>query len=186
MRSRRALGVPYRLRKLELTHPAPSSIAEHERVFECPVRFGAAACRMVIDRAVWETPTANLNPPVFEVLRDHASLLLERLPQAGGHGSVVRAAIRRELRGGDPSLEHVAKQLAMSPRTLQRRLRDLGESYADLLDEVRHAAATVYLDDREIALSEVAYLLGFSEQSSFTRAFKRWTGVTPSEYRGRR
>jgi AraC-like DNA-binding protein len=186
VRTRRALGIDYPLRALELTHPAPASTAEYERVFGCPVRFGAGACRMVIDRKVWDTPAARANTQLFEVLKDHASLLIERLPAAGGAGKAVRAAIRRELHGGDPSLERVARQLAMSPRTLQRKLSEIGETYADVLDEMRHGIAATYLDDREIALSEVAYLLGFAEQSSFTRAFKRWTGMTPSEYRARR
>ena len=71
------------------------------------------------------------------------------------------------------------------PRTLQRRLREHGLSYADLLDTTRASAAKTYLGDREISVAEVAYLLGFAEQSSFTHAFKRWTGKAPNEFRKR-
>jgi AraC-like DNA-binding protein len=71
----------------------------------------------------------------------------------------------------------------MSPRTLQRRLRDHGLCYADLLDSTRASAAKNYLSDRGISVAEVAYLLGFSEQSSFNHAFKRWTGQAPNEFR---
>jgi len=185
VRSRRVMGVDWPLRSLEFAHPAPASTAEHERIFQCPVLFAAPACRMTIDSLVWEMPTAHVDGVVFEVSQEHASLLVEKLPAAGRLGRAVRAAIRRELRGGDPGLDHVAKQLGMSPRTLQRRLGEAGEGYATVLDEMRTETAKAYLEDREIALSEIAYLLGFAEQSSFTRAFRRWTGVSPSEYRAR-
>jgi AraC-like DNA-binding protein len=183
LRTRDAGRTDYALRCVELTHPAPASSREHERVFGCPVRFGAAACRMTIDRAVWDTPLVAAEPSLYELLDDHAATLLGRLPAAPGITAQLRRAIAGELRGGDPSLERVARTLAMSTRTLQRRLGELGVSFADLVDEVRHAVAASYLADRAIAIGEVAYLLGFAEQSSFTRAFKRWTGQTPSDYR---
>ncbi|MBC7977437.1 MAG: helix-turn-helix transcriptional regulator [Myxococcales bacterium] len=121
--------------------------------------------------------------PLHEVLDQHARLLLERLPAADGLIADVRRAITGELRGGDPSLRRIAKMLVTSPRTLQRRLHELGAVYGDLVDDLRRAAALSYLADRELALGEIAYLLGFGEQSSFTRAFKRWTGRTPVEHR---
>ena len=95
----------------------------------------------------------------------------------------VRSIIASEFRGGDPSLEHVAEQLAMTPRTLQRKLHEIGTSHNELLDQMRRQLAMRYLREREMAICEVAYLLGFSESSSFHRAFKRWTGVTPKEFR---
>ena len=79
--------------------------------------------------------------------------------------------------------ERVAAALAMSPRTLQRRLREEGTSYADLLDRFRHRMAVALLEDREIAIYEVAYLLGYAEPSTFYRAFRRWTGSSPREHR---
>jgi AraC-like DNA-binding protein len=95
----------------------------------------------------------------------------------------VRDAIAAELRGGSPRLESIARRLAMSPRTLQRRLADEGRLFNDVLDEMRVRAAKAYLARRDVAGAEVAYLLGFAEQSSFTHAFRRWTGQTPTEYR---
>ena len=84
---------------------------------------------------------------------------------------------------GSPRLESIARTLAMSPRTLQRRLADDGVVFNDVLDEMRLRAAKRYLAKRDVAGAEVAYLLGFAEQSSFNHAFKRWTGQTPTEYR---
>jgi AraC-like DNA-binding protein len=95
----------------------------------------------------------------------------------------VRATIRRELAGGDPSLDQVARELGTSRRSLQRRLADENLTYAQVLDDVRSTMARAYLAQRELSIAEVGYLLGFSEQSSFTRAFRRWTGVSPAEFR---
>ena len=183
LRTRLAGGVAFPLRAVEFTHPAPPSSVEHERVFGCPVRFSAEACRMIIARDVWEMALPRADHGLFDLLNQHARLLIERLPAEAGLTTDVRTAIAKELRGGDTSLDHVAKKLCMSGRTLQRRLEALGVAYSELVDEMRREVSTSYLADREIALCEVAYLLGFSEQSSFTRAFKRWTGQTPSEYR---
>ncbi len=91
--------------------------------------------------------------------------------------------IGERLRGGDSSLESVARELGTSVRSLQRHLRDIGYSYSTLADEVRAATARLYLEQPDIAIAEVAYLLGFSDQSTFNRAFKRWTGHTPARTR---
>ena len=176
---------PYRLRRVEFTHPRPESIKEHERIFGCPVRFGSQACRLVLSRAAWETPGAGADPALFDVLDAHARILLARLPNDTSLAGRVREAIGAELCGGDPSLAAIARVLGLSPRTLQRRLEDEGAVFNDLLDAQRHAAARSYLDQRDIAAAEVAYLLGFSSASAFTRAFKRWSGMTPLEYRRR-
>lgn len=183
LRTRDAAGVPFPLLGVELSHAAPPKTSEHERVFGCPVRFDQPRCRMIVARSVWDMPTASAEPLLFQVLDEHASLLLERVPSRTGFAADVRAAIARELSGGDAGLDNVARQLAMSPRTLQRRLGELEVSYSDLVDETRRGLCMTYLSDSDVSLGEVAYLLGFSGQSSFTRAFKRWTGNTPTEYR---
>ena len=183
LRTRTATGVDYPLRQVEIAHPAPERTSEQERIFGCPVRYGTPASCMTLDRVVWDLPVTRADHSLFKVLDEHAQLLLERLPKSTGEVGRVRAAIGAELRGGDPSLEHVAKGLGMSPRTVQRRLKEEGTSYNDLLDEMRGETAKTYLGQRDVALSEVAYLLGFAEQSSFSRAFKRWTGQSPGEYR---
>jgi AraC-like DNA-binding protein len=95
----------------------------------------------------------------------------------------VREAIDAELRGGQPKLESIARRLGMSARTLQRRLRDHNVVFNDVLDELRFRAAKSYLAQEDVAGTEVAYLLRFAEQSSLNRAFKRWSGQTPMEYR---
>jgi len=183
LRTRIATNQRFPLMRVEFSHPRPEDIREHERIFECPVRFGADACRLVIAREVWDTPRTGGNPDLFAVLDSHARMLLHRIPNRPGIVDRVRAAIEAELRGGNPKLESIAKQLAMSPRTLQRRLREEGVVFNDMLDSLRFQAAKSYLAQRDVAGTEVAYLLGFAELSSFHRAFRRWSGRTPTEYR---
>ena len=122
---------------------------------------------------------------MLRVLIDHADLLLERLPRGPDLVERTRRAIGGRLRGGDPSLESVARELGMSERSLQRHLRELGYTYNALADEVREATARLYLEQPDLALAEVGYLLGFADQSTFHRAFKRWTGCTPRQARTR-
>jgi len=180
---RAATGVSFPLRRVTFVHRAPPDVSEHERVFGCPVQFEAEHNRLYIDGEVWRTRTTGAHPGVLKVLAEHADLLVEKLPRAPDLVERTRRAIGERLRGGDSSLESVARGLAMSARSLQRHLRGLGYSYNELADEVRAATARLYLDQPDIAIAEVAYLLGFADQSTFNRAFKRWTGVTPAQAR---
>ena len=102
---------------------------------------------------------------------------------------VVSAQIARfiteELQGGDASLAKIARRVAMSPRTLQRRLELEGTSFAEVLDQTRRHCAQLYVKEPNLAMTEIAYLLGFSEPSAFTRAFQRWYGVAPTQFRSK-
>ena len=180
---RAATGVAFPLRRVTFTHRLPPDVSEHERIFGCPVRFEAEHNRLYLDRAAWETPTSGAHSGVLAVLIEHADLLLSRLPRGPDLIERTRRAIGGRLRGGDPSLESVARELGMSERSLQRHLRELGYTYNALADEVREATARLYLEQPDIALAEIAYLLGFADQSTFNRAFKRWTGCTPKQAR---
>lgn len=183
LRVREATGVRFPLQAIDIGFPAPASAAEHERIFGCPVRFATATSALRVARDVWDTPSTRADPDLFGVLADHARILGEKVPTEAPEVTDVRRAIVAQLKGGTPSLDRVAKQLAMSGRTLQRRLQEHGVSYADLLDSTRAEAAKAYLKDRHISLTEVAYLLGFAEQSSFSHAFRRWTGQAPTDFR---
>jgi AraC-like DNA-binding protein len=180
---RAATGVSFPLRRITFVHSAPTDITEHERIYGCPVRFGAEHNRMSIERRVWQLPTAGANPGVLQVLTEHADLLLQKLPRGPDLVERTRRAISARLRGGDSSVDSVARELNQSARSLQRHLRDLGFSYNALADEVRAATARLYLEQPDIAISEVAYLLGYADQSTFNRAYKRWTGSTPARSR---
>jgi AraC-like DNA-binding protein len=180
---RAGTGVPFPLREVTFTHRLPPDTSEHARIFGCPVRFEAEHNRLVIDRAAWETSTSGALPGVLSVLREHAELLLSRLPRGPDLVERTRRAIGGRLRGGDPSIGSVARELGMSERSLQRHLRELGYTFNALADEVREGTARLYLEQPDIALAEIGYLLGFADQSTFHRAFKRWTGCTPRQAR---
>jgi AraC-like DNA-binding protein len=180
---RAATGVSFPVRRVTFVHRAPPDVGEHERVFGCPVRFEADGNRLYIDRQAWQTPTAGAQPGVLGLLTEHAELLLQKLPRGPDLVERTRRVIGERLRGGDSSLESVARELGTSTRSLQRHLGELGYSYQALADEVRAATAHLYLQQPDIAVAEVAYLLGFADQSTFNRAFKRWTGSTPARSR---
>jgi AraC-like DNA-binding protein len=168
---------------VEFQHEQPNDVSEHQRLFRCPVEFGKRADNLLFAASSLSLPVAKADPGLCAVLDRHAEELLAKFPPRDSLVDQVRHIIGRELNGGDPSLERIADQLGLSARTLQRKLHDLDTSHNDLLDELRHELALRYLREPEMAICEVAYLLGFSEPSSFHRAFKRWTGKTPNEFR---
>jgi len=165
--------------------PAPRDAAEHARIFGSPIRFDSGSCQLVFAAATLNLKIAKADQGLLAVLDRHAEELLARYPRRDILVDRVRRAIRDELNGGNPSLDRVAAQIGLGPRTLQRRLREQGTSHQDLLDQMRRDLAMKYLTEPQIAICEVAYLLGFSESSALHRAFKRWTGMTPSEFRTR-
>jgi AraC-like DNA-binding protein len=183
LRSRIATGAPLPLVRVDFAYEAPADHREHARIFGCPVCFGAPRTGVVLAREVWDTPLERGDSGLAEVLERHARMLMDQLPRVSDAVGQVRAAIHDELEGGDPSLDNVARKLGTGRRSLQRRLADEGLTYAEVLDDVRGAMARAYLGQRGLSIAEVAYLLGFSEQSSFTRAFRRWTGTSPAEFR---
>ena len=168
---------------IEFQHDAPADTSEHRRLFRCPLKFGATLNKLHFASSNLTLPIAKADAGLCALLDRHAEELLAKFPPRDSLVEQVRSIIATEFRGGDPSLEHVAVQLGLTPRTLQRKLQELGTSHNELLEQMRRQLAMRYLREREMAICEVAYLLGFSESSSFHRAFKRWTGLTPKEFR---
>lgn len=109
--------------------------------------------------------------------------LLAELPPAESVVDRVKRLIVAELCGGEPTAEVIARKMRATPRTLQRWLTARGTSYREILDGLRRDLALRYVTEDRLAISEAAYLLGFSEASAFHRSFKRWTGRTPAQYR---
>ncbi len=168
---------------VEFQHDAPADTSEHIRLFRCPINFRAPANKLTFSSSFLSSPIAKADASLCAVLDRHAEELLAKFPPRDSLVDRVRGIIAGELRGGDPSLERIADQLGLTPRTLQRKLQEFGTSHNELLDTMRRQLAMRYLREDEMAICEVAYLLGFSESSSFHRAFKRWTGLTPKEFR---
>lgn len=168
-----------------LRRPPPENATPWLDYFGCPVRFGAVEDSFLVADAVANQalPTANQ-----EFAKTFDALLIAQLAALSDSDLETRckAYLLDQLTSGEPSEEELAKAMAMSRRTLQRKLGQLGLSYTGLLERVRYDMALRYLDDPDNTITDITFRLGFSEQSSFTRAFKRWSGLAPSAYRERR
>jgi AraC-like DNA-binding protein len=163
---------------------APPSKVEHLRVFACPVRFRQPSNEFTLSRATWDAPGRASSSELLRTLEAHADRLIAGLRTERALAADVARLVAEELQGGTLTLASIARRMAMSPRTLQRRLELEHTTFADVLDQTRRHFADAYLREPNLALTEIAYLLGFSEPSAFTRAFQRWYGVPPSTYRG--
>ncbi|GIX24940.1 MAG: transcriptional regulator [Caldimonas sp.] len=177
-------AAPVRAVSVDFAHEAAGGIEDHRAVFGVTPRFGAAESCLLLDAAVLRRPVPAADAELSRIVTAHADGLLERLgPPAASWSDRVRRALLQGLDGERATLPAVARQLGLSERSLQRRLRDEGTGFAPLLDAVRHELALRWVGEGRLALGEVAYLLGFSEPSAFHRAFRRWTGTTPQAMR---
>lgn len=183
---RAVMGAQLSLAAVEFVGAASSDPREHQRVFGCPVRFGARANRLSFTEEVWEAQNPNANAALAEILERHARGLMAGLPAVNGLRATVHALVSARLEEGALSIESTAKQLGMSARTLQRRLAEEGESFGEVVDHARRLSAERMLTENVLPLAEIALLVGFSEQSAFTRAFKKWTDTTPAHFRRER
>ncbi len=168
----------------QFTHAAPGDVQRYAEAFRCPVHFGAPHNSLLFARADLALPLPTANPMLAELHDRFAGEHIERLDTARTSFK-SRDLIIRRLPDGEPKREAIAKALCMSERTFQRRLLEEGTSYHQLLDSTRRELAERYLRQRQMSLSEAAYLLGFSDQGNFTRACKRWFALTPGQYRTR-
>jgi AraC-like DNA-binding protein len=176
--SQHIAGRPLQANEVHFMHPAPPDLTHHHRIFGAPLIFESSSNGIVFDGALLDLPLQSRDPGLSAALQLQAEALMDEKPVRGFKAD-VRAALAIELRGGDPSAERVAASLAMHPKTLTRRLRTEGTTFRRLLAEVRLQLAERYLRQPSLSVEEVAYLLGYSEGSSFHRAFRRWTGHAP-------
>lgn len=167
---------------VDLAYPAPAKMQPYQDAYRCPVRFNALTNRIVFASADMTQPLPTANPMMADMLDRFAGQKLEQLETSLVSFS-VRNLITRSLPDGEPVRADIAKSLCVSERTLQRQLQAEGASFHQLLDQTRHELAQRYLAQAHISLAEVTYLLGFAEQSNFTRACKRWFNLPPSVYR---
>lgn len=163
-------------------HEAPDYADQYGRAFELPIRFGQRCNALLGRHAGLDDPLPRADSTLCDLLDRHAQALLDRVPGSDSFSDRVRHRIANELASGDPTAEHVAEALGMSPRTLRRRLKDEGTSHQQILDDVRNELARSYLAEGRLGITEVAFLLGFSDASAFHKAFRRWTGRGPADW----
>lgn len=169
--------------EVRFQHPAPADTSEHQRIFRCPVLFGQADNALVFPRRLLATPLGQADAEVRRLFDDYAERLLGELRQGHSVLDRTRELLAAQLSAEGPDLERLADALALSPRTLQRRLREAGLSFSRLVDETRQQLVLHHLRDPNLDLADIAFLVGFSEPGSLGRAFRRWTGQSLGEYR---
>ena len=172
-------------RWVNLSQPPPPHEALYRELLGCPVHFGQAENRLALRASDADLPFLSAQPEAGQALEIGAQALLRRrLPES--LGARTRALVDQLMPNGEPSLERVAARLCMSPRTVQRRLALEGTHFRAIVDSARRDLAEQALRQGDANPEELAWRLGFSEAASFYRAFKRWTGKTPGQARGRR
>lgn len=152
--------------------------------YDCPIKWNARKARLVFRRSDLDLPFTQYNRELLEMLD---KVLEERLAESSeeisSYSKQVRWHLRRRLTGGRPNLAGIAKEMAVSERSLQRHLRQEGYSFQTILSETRHELAKKYLAQPNLEFAEIAFLLAYEDQSSFFRAFQRWENRTPAEWR---
>ena len=176
---RRFLPRPFAL-EVHVTHPA----AEYERIFGCPVVFDSRWNAMRTDASLQSHKVALQPHYVFGVLSERARMLVKELENSKSTRGRVESLLAPLLHTGDISMDAIAAKMSVSRQTLFRRLKAEDVTFEKVLDELRHRLALDYLGGRKTSVNETAYLVGFSDPAAFSRAFKRWTGKSPSEMRG--
>ena len=164
-------------------HDAVGDRGALEAFFGCPVRYNAERDEMLVSRDQIDRPTKVGDTSIFRFFDSHLDAELSRIEDDAPLEKQVRDQVSTALSGGVPTVAEIATSLEMSRRTLQRRLSNEGFAFHDLLDDSRRELAERLLRTTGFPLTEVAFLTGFSEQSAFTRAFKRWSGQTPRAFR---
>jgi AraC-like DNA-binding protein len=181
----RRMGAGPPLVEVRFTHADPGYAAEYERIFQAPVRFEAAFNGLRIDPAWAAAQVKRLPRYAFGVLAEHADALLAELQRSKSARGRVESLLMPVLHRGEAGMDWVAGQMALSRQTLFRQLKAEGVTFEQVLDELRRRLALDYLGARKVSVNETAYLVGFSDPAAFSRAFKRWTGASPSEWRTR-
>ena len=168
----------------EFSQPSSCNPALYESVFQCPVAFNKPRNALGFRSVDLEIPLLTSNPLVSEIHDQFAIQQLERL-NLSKISFRIKEIIISKLPDGEPRREEIASVLCMSERTLIRRLQDEGMTYNQLLDATRKEFAQRYLQQRNLSLAQITYLLGFADKSNFFRACKRWFDVSPNQYRAR-
>jgi AraC-like DNA-binding protein len=170
-------------RRIAFRHGAPRDTSVHQELLGRAPEYDADFDGFEADFSWLSEPIRGKNPKLRAYFEKQCSNIKDAFASDPAFTALVRQRLAATMEGGAASMSDVARSLGTSPRSLHRRLSDEGTSFNDLLDQVRRQFAEQYLARPRLAVSEIAYLIGFNDPSAFFKAFRRWTGVTPSEYR---
>ena len=180
---REVSGRPVVPASVHLPYDRPADTSAHRRLLGSHLHFGGDRAAVVLWQRDVEAPTLGADGNLIRYLDELAEVHLAALPQVHSYSARVRQIIWPHLSEGPPPIQQIASELALSTRSLQRRLREEGTSFAEVMDGLRYEKAKLLLQDRKLAVYEVGYLLGYADPSTFHRAFRRWEGTSPTRFR---
>lgn len=168
---------------VQLPYPRPRQINEYYRIFNCRVEYRSKRATITFHRRLLNRPTANGSPNLLNTLLINARSSIATLPTSPSLTNTVKKLILKQIQEDRfPKIVEVANKLGMGHRTLQRRLREERTQFGQLVSDIKMELASKHLLENRQSIEEVAYLLGYSEASSFVRAFKQWKGISPGKF----
>jgi len=174
----------FAVREVRLRHKRTEARERYEAAFGAPVTFAAATNEVVFDPALLDQRIQGTNNELGRLLDGYAQAELVKIPALASLPSRVSQLVLRDLAAGTrPDLAAICDEVKMTPRQLQRKLGESSTSFSALLDEARKSLAPRWLDDPVTNVEQVGFRLGYAEPTAFIRAFKKWYGMTPGQYR---
>jgi AraC-like DNA-binding protein len=161
----------------------PYDMSEYNRIFKCPILFNQPYPGLVFPSDALDIPLKHPNPVLLSLLEHHANSFLNKIDEEDQFSRKISLRFFESIQGSNATIEEMAKDLGMSKRVLQNKLKEEGVTFSELANNVRQELAKSYLAEKRYTIDDITYLVGFSEPSVFRRAFKRWTGMTASQYR---
>jgi AraC-like DNA-binding protein len=161
----------------------PDDMSEYNKIFKCPILFNQPVAALVFPSSALDIPLKHPNPVLLSLLEHHANSFLSKIDEEDHFSRKISLRFFESIQGNNPTIEQMAKDLGMSKRVLQNKLKEEGVTFSELANSVRQELAKSYLAEKRYTIDDITYLVGFSEPSVFRRAFKRWTGMTASQYR---
>ncbi|UZR97047.1 AraC family transcriptional regulator [Chondrinema litorale] len=169
--------------KIHFQFKKPANTREYERLFNCPLMYAQTETAIFFSRKHVMEPVVTSSFDLLRVLVKHAYEKLAEIEKENGFYQTVKKAVVNLVKPEFPTIEQVAANLNVSVRTLQRKLSDEGYTFKEIIEMLRKDFALSYIKNRDLSVGEIAYLLSYSDSSTFIRSFKRWTGKTPQAYR---
>ena len=177
------IGQPVELTRAEFNYPRPAHGDEYRHIFHCPLAFECDQIALTFDKRFLAAPVIRDKPEMRQFLKTSPADLLSRPDESNTFTGRIRTLIGRDFSRAMPDFEWIAAELHTSPQTLRRRLKQENTSFQEIKDLLRRDMAIYYLSRQELPINDIASKVGFTEPSTFHRAFKKWTGVTPGAYR---
>jgi AraC-like DNA-binding protein len=165
--------------KIQLSYAKPKYFMEYERLFKCPIEFNQPVTKLFFEQKLLAEKVITSDYNLLRILVQFAEQKLQKLTQETGFSTVVEQTILNLIKPEFPTINTVAANLNLSVRTLQRKLKTESKTYKSILDDLKHKFALDYIKNPNLSISEIAYLLDYSEVAAFSRSFKRWTGKSP-------